>query len=161
MENTSCRWPVSVKSGSFEIFVSFLEQEVVSNELFLFWFFHSFKRIVSTLEVSFKGGEGLFGITFDLFSLFFGNESSKWDTFEISCDSNTSRFAVFVFWVEIFKIACIRIPATLVFGIGTMSVVILYDFIEKRSESSVRIWACCINSDWWFWIYDTWVANIG
>ena len=40
VENTSTSWPVSVETTGFQESVSFLEQEVISNQLSLFFFGH-------------------------------------------------------------------------------------------------------------------------
>lgn len=49
VEDTSARWPVSIKSACFKIFITFLEQEVVSDELLLIFFAHGFQRVVGSL----------------------------------------------------------------------------------------------------------------
>jgi len=52
MENTSSRWPVSVEISSSKIFVTFLEEEVIFNQLLLGGSVHTLERIELTLEVS-------------------------------------------------------------------------------------------------------------
>merc|ERR1711982_110067 len=52
MEDTTTRRPVSVEVASLEESVTFLEQEMVVDELLLDFLVHTLERIESTLEVS-------------------------------------------------------------------------------------------------------------
>jgi len=90
MEDTSSFWPVSLESCGFEIFVTTLEKEMISNKLLLLGFSHVTKRIVSTLKITSEftksGGNKLF----DFVSLLSCNGSSEWVVSQVSSNSDSS-----------------------------------------------------------------------
>jgi len=91
VENTSSRWPVSVKVACLQESISFLEQEMVLDELILSIRIHTFKRVEFTGEITFKLFACLDYLLHDFFSLFFRDTWSKRITIQISSDSDSCR----------------------------------------------------------------------
>ena len=54
VEDTSAFRPVSVKTTSIKESISFLEEEVISNQLLLLFWSHGSKRVESTSKLTFK-----------------------------------------------------------------------------------------------------------
>jgi hypothetical protein len=59
VENTTSLGPFSLKTAGFEVLVTTLEQEMVSDELFALVLSHLTKRVVLALKLTFEGAEGL------------------------------------------------------------------------------------------------------
>jgi len=89
MENTSTWWPISIKVTSSEILVTFLEKEMVSDQLILISFRHAFERIKFTLQITFKRFTSLDDKVHNLKSLFLGNTWTKWECCKVSSNSDS------------------------------------------------------------------------
>jgi len=59
VEDTTGLRPLSLKTTRFEVFITTLEQEVVSDKLLTLILSHLTKRVVLALKLTFKGAEGL------------------------------------------------------------------------------------------------------
>jgi len=91
MEDTSTRRPVSVEVAGLKETVTFLEEEVIINKLFLNGTVHAFKRVEGTLKVTFEVVASLNDSVHDFKSLFLGNTRSKRISVKVSTNSNSSR----------------------------------------------------------------------
>jgi len=89
VENTSSRWPLSVEVASFEESVTLLEENVVSDELVLVGFGHTFEWVEFTLEVFREGVASFYYIIHNLFSLLLGDTWSEGESVEVSSDSDS------------------------------------------------------------------------
>lgn len=90
MEDTSTRWPVSVKVASSQESVSLLEEEVVVNELLLSSGVHTIERIESSLKISFEGSTGSNNLSHDFVSLSLGNTRTERVVSQVSSNSDSS-----------------------------------------------------------------------
>jgi len=89
VEDTTSGRPITVKIASLEEPVSFLEKEVIINELLLIFSIHAFKRVEFTFEI-FVEIFGSFDNGFhDLESLFLGNTWTKRIVLEVSTNTDT------------------------------------------------------------------------
>merc|ERR1719481_466925 len=66
VEDTTSRGPVAAGVGSLEEAITFLEQEVIVDELLLNLLGHASERIVGTLQLSFQSGESRGDLLFHL-----------------------------------------------------------------------------------------------
>ena len=78
VEDTSAFGPVSVKTASVKEPVSFLEEEVIVNQLLLLCWSHGTKGIECASELTFEGVASLDYLLFDLISLLSSDSWSEW-----------------------------------------------------------------------------------
>jgi len=97
VEDTTARWPVAVKTDSFEETITLLEKEMVSNKLLAILFAHSGKGIESTSEVTLEGLASCDNLSHDFIALFLGDSRTKRVFVEIATNTNTSRNNHFCF----------------------------------------------------------------
>ena len=57
MEDTSTIWPVSVETASIKESITFLEEIVISNQLFLNFLVHALQWVVTSFELTSHLGE--------------------------------------------------------------------------------------------------------
>lgn len=89
MENTSARGPVVVQAASLQESVSFLEQEVISNQLVLNCRVHAFNRVVCTFEVTCQTLKRFCDLFLKFKAICFGDSRAKVISSDVSCDSNS------------------------------------------------------------------------
>lgn len=90
VENTTTGRPVSVEVASLKESISFLEEEVIIDELLLDGGVHTLERVESTLEISVEIGSSLNDGVHNLKSLCLGNTWTKRISSEIPADTDTS-----------------------------------------------------------------------
>lgn len=90
VEDTSAVGPVAVKTSDFEETVSFLEEEVISNELILFFLGERVQRVESSSEVAFESLASFDNLSDDFVSLLVRDAWCEWVSFEVTTNANTS-----------------------------------------------------------------------
>jgi len=148
MEDTSTRWPVSVKVASRKESVSLLEEEMVVDELLLISGGHTFEWVEFTSKITFESSTGRGDFVHDFESLFFGNTWTKWVVSQVSSNSNSSRvdhLGVIFGEFSVFDTIGGHVGDVLVFW--AMFVIVCNNLIEQLVESGVRIVRSSINSD--------------
>ena len=90
VEDTSSLWPLSLESCRLKIFITSLEKEMISDELFLLGLSHSSERIIFTLKVTGHLTKSRGNKSFNLNSLFSGNSGTEWISSKVSGNSNSS-----------------------------------------------------------------------
>jgi len=101
VEYASSFWPVTIESASFEESVTFFEQEVIFDELFLILSTHITKRVVFSSEFALEAVASLNNLLLNLISLCSGYSWSQGEFGEVTtytdpCASNH----LCVFWWE-------------------------------------------------------------
>ena len=90
MEDASAFGPVTVKIASLEETISFLEEEVVSNELAAVSFAQGTERVVCSSKLSSEAAAGLNDCLLDGVSLFAGDAGAEREVSQVTADSDTS-----------------------------------------------------------------------
>jgi hypothetical protein len=90
VEDASAFGPVTVKVASFEETISFLEEEVVSNELAAVSFAQGTERVVCSSELSSEALAGLNDCLLDGVSLFASDARAEREVSQVTADSDTS-----------------------------------------------------------------------
>jgi len=148
VEDTSTGWPVSVQVASFEESISFLEQEVVSDELFSGGFVHAFEWVEGTSEVTFELAAGVDDLGHDLESLLLGDTWSEWISGQVSSDSDSSGGDHGGIGFREVGVGETRsVHAGNVLGLWSVTVVLLNDFVEKFAELGVRCVGTSVEAD--------------
>lgn len=148
VEDSSARWPVSVQSTGFKEPVSFLEKEVVSDELLLVSFAHSSKRVELSGKVTLELTTCLNNLLFYLISLILRDSRSKWNTIQVSSNPDSSALDLGCVccceWWAV-KFGVVHIAGM---DISLLVTVILFnDWIKERSKCGVRVMTTGINTD--------------
>lgn len=89
MEDTSAFRPVTVKTASLKETVALLEQKVIVNKLLLLLSSHRAKRVVCSLEVTGKSGEGGGYESLNLVTLFTRDARAEREGSKIPANTNT------------------------------------------------------------------------
>jgi len=148
VEDTSTRWPVSVQVASFEESISFLEQEVVSDELCSCCFVHAFEWVEGTSEVTLELAAGVDDLGHDLESLLFGDTWSEWISGQVSSDSDSSGGDHSgIGFREVGVGETSGVHAGNVLGLWSVTVVLLNNFVEKFAELGVRCVGTSVEAD--------------
>ena len=140
--------PVALEEGRLEVLVVTLEEEVVFSELLLLLSSHVAKRVVLALEVTGELGEGSDDLGFDLLSLLSGNSRAKWILSEVSTDTDTGGVDHSILIngeLGAVELGIIHVADVLISGL--VAVIVINNFIEKRSEGVVRIVRASVNTD--------------
>jgi len=148
MEDTSTRWPVSVKVASRKESVSLLEEDMVVDELLLISGGHTFEWVEFTSKITFESAAGSGDFVHDFESLILGNTWTKWVVSQVSSNSNSSRvdhLGVIFGEFSVFDTIGGHVGDVLVFW--AMFVIVCNNLIEQLVESGVRIVRSSINSD--------------
>jgi len=90
VEDSSSLRPVSVETTGLKESVTFLEEEVVSDQLVLLSFSHGSKRVESASKFTLKSVTGLNNLLLNFISLFFGNSWPKRVVRQVTADSDAS-----------------------------------------------------------------------
>jgi len=148
MEDTSTRWPVSVKVASRKESVTLLEEEMVVDELLLIGGRHTFEWVEFTSKITFESGAGSGDFGHDFESLFLGNTWTKWVVSQVSSNSNSSgvdHLGVTFGEFGVFDTIGGHVGDVVVsWGVF---VIVLNNLIEHLVEGGVRIVRSSINSD--------------
>jgi hypothetical protein len=148
VEDTSTRWPVSVQVASFEEAISFLEQEVVSDELFSCCFVHAFEWVEGTSEVTLELAAGVNDLGHDLESLLLGDTWSEWISGQVSSDSDSSGGDHGGIGFREVGVGETRsVHAGNVLGVWSVTVVLLNNFVEKFAELGIRVVGTSVEAD--------------
>jgi len=148
MEDTSTRWPVSVKVASSKESVSLLEEEMVVDELLLISGGHTFEWVEFTSKITFESATGRDDFVHDFESLFLGNTWTKWVVGQVSSNSNSSGVDhLGVIFGEFSVFDTIGGHVGDVLGVWAVFVIVLNNLIEHLVEGGVRIVRSSINSD--------------
>jgi len=89
VEDTTSLGPVTLKTARFKVLVSTLEEEVISDELFLFGISHLTKRVILTLELTFEGVQSLHNFGLDEETLFTGDGGTEGEFSQVTGDTDT------------------------------------------------------------------------
>lgn len=138
VEDTTTRRPITVEIACFEESVTFLEKEMVSDELVLSCFIHSFERIESTLEIIIEVLSGFNNDVHDLESLILRDTWAKRVSCEVS--SNTDTGGVdhgLLSFSERGVCETFGVHISLVGIIDTMTVIIFNDSVKEFVEFGV------------------------
>ena len=148
VEDATGLGPVSLKEGGLEVLVVTLEQEVILSELFLIIFGHVAEGVVFSLEVSIKLGKSSNDLALDFLSLLSGNSRAKRVISEVSANTDTGRVdhGILVNWeLRAVELGVVHVADVLISGL--VAVIVIYNFIEKRSEGIVRVVRACVDTD--------------
>lgn len=131
VEDTSGIRPVTFTTTSLKETITFFEQEVVFFELLLLFRSKFTKRVVGTLQLSFKAVKSLDSESFNFLSLFLRNVGTKRNLSKISSNSNTSRdnIVTSVLIVEVFEVVLANIPRRDVLSISIVIVIVFNDLV--------------------------------
>jgi len=89
VEDTSSLWPVSLKTSRLKIFITTLEEEMISNELLLFSFGHCFQGVIFTLKFTFELAKSRGNKLFNFLSLLSRDVGTEWVSSEVSSNSDS------------------------------------------------------------------------
>jgi len=156
VENTSAGWPVSVKTARFEEFVTFLEEEMIGNELVLILLAHTLKRIELSFEVTFEGLASLNNFGHDIKSLCLANTWTEWVPFKVSSDSDSrgvDHGALLFGEVSVLKTLSRHFGHVL--GTWSVLMIVLNDLVEKLIELGVGIVGASIHTNTRFLVSNT------
>jgi len=148
VEDTSSFWPISLKSSRLEIFITTLEEEMISDELFLFGFSHGLEGVVFTFELSFECGKSGGNQLLDLLSLLSCNGGSEWVGSKISCNSDSCGVdhLILILW-EWWAVKLIIVHGRDVLVSGFVSMIRLDDLVHEWGEGIVGVMGACINTN--------------
>jgi hypothetical protein len=140
MEDTSSLWPISLETAGFEIFISTLEEEVISDELSLIFSSHFWEGVVFTLKFSGEFVKSRDDEIFGLNSVNSGDLGTEWESGEVSSNSDSSGVdhLVLILW-EWWALKLVDIHGRNVLISLGVTVVVIDNFIEKWGESIVGI----------------------
>jgi len=148
VEDTSGLGPVSLKTSGFKIFVTTLEEEMVSDELLLLSLGHGGERVVFTLELTIELVESRHDELLDVLSLLSGDSSTERIISEVSSDTNSSRVDHLVLvGGERRALELVHVHGRDVLVSGLVSVIGFDNSIEEGSESVVRIVRSSVDTD--------------
>lgn len=149
MVNTSVFWPVTVYTASFEESITFLEQEVIGNKLFLVSLRHVIQRVVFSLQFSVEFGQGSCNFLLNSCSLLRSvGTGTKREALKISAnsDSSGSNHVSFI-WREVRSIKLDSGIFSLMHIIFTMTVISFNNRVEKCGEGIVGIVRTSVDTD--------------
>lgn len=148
VEDASVLRPFAVEAAGVKEAVSFLEQEMVSDQLVSLVFGHGRKWVVGALQLSIESLDGLQDLAFDIASLLVTASRSERETVEVPSNSDPS--ANNHFRLVLWEIGSIELNGR-VFGLvdirGFVAVVLFDDRVEQVLEFIIRIMRPSIHSN--------------
>lgn len=148
VENTSAFRPVAVETASIKETISFLEEEMIIDELLLDSGVHAVKSVELTLEVTLEGVTSLNDLSHDLVTLFVGDARSERDFGEVSADANTGGLdegSLVLGERRALELGSVHVGDVLVADLVT--VVVLNDLVEEVVEGGVGVGGTSIDTD--------------
>ena len=133
-----------------------LEEEMVSDELFVGGLIHALKRVEGTSEVIGERLASLDDSVHDIVSLLIGDTGTKREALEVSADSDTSGLdhrGVLLGEVSVGEALGVHVRHMLVRG--AMLVVVRDDLVEELAESGVRVVGTGVGADAGVEVLDT------
>jgi len=135
VEDTTALGPVTVETAGFEETISFLEKEMVLNELLLGSGGHGSKVVESTLEVTFESFASGGNLLHDFHTLFVGNTRAKGESSKIAANADTGRddhSGLITFKSGGDQGFGVHVGNVL--GIGSVTVIVLDDLVKELVE---------------------------
>ena len=148
VKDASCIRPFSIKSNSLQEPVSLLEQEVIVNQMFPFYFSQRSERIVLSSQLSSEAAQRLSYFVFNLLPLFFGKTWTKRIFSQVPPHSYPCALdQLCLFFTERRSVKFSVIHVTNMLLILRMSMILFYYLIKQVTEDCVRIVASGIDSN--------------
>ena len=148
VEDSSSLWPVSLKTAGLKIFVTTLEEEMISDELLFLGISHLWEGVVLTLEITSESVEGGNDEFLNGNSVLSGDLSTEWVSGEVSGNSDSSGVdhLVLILW-EWWAVELLHIHGGNVLVSLGVSVVVQDNLIEQWGEGIVRIVGSSVDTD--------------
>jgi nitrate/nitrite transporter NarK len=140
VEDATGLGPVVLKATRFEIFVTTLKEEVISNKLLLFFFSHFGEGVVFALELALKSVKSCNNFLFDCKALLTVDRGSKREFGKITGNTNAGgvNHGVLI-RREVGAVKLGVVHRTDVFVVWTMTVVSLDDAVHKWCKIVVAL----------------------
>jgi len=159
--DTTASGPVTASVGSLEETISFLEEEVIIDELLLDLLGHASQRVESSLELTLESGESGRDFVFHLFVLGLSETGVEGVSLHRASATDTGGDDELTFGVQVAQSLDITEVAAGVFVSGLeSSVVVADDGVEKVSEDRVRLGIGSVHTDSGVQILHTRLDNI-
>ena len=161
MEDSSAFRPISVQTTRFKEPISFLEKEVVFNQLFSLLFSQWIKCVVSSLEFTSKLAASSLDILLNLISLFLCDSRTEWEFSNIPSNSDSGGlYHGSILLTEWWAVQFRKVHVANMFVLLSKLVVVFYDLIKELSKGIVRIMRSCIASNAWIDILAAWQNHL-
>ena len=130
--------PFSIKSNSLQEPVSLLEQEVIVNQMFPFYFSQRSERIVLSSQLSSEAAQRLSYFVFNLLPLFFGKTWTKRIFSQVPPHSYPCALdQLCLFFTEWWGLQLSEVHVTVMFRIFLMAVIAFNDLVKECRECLV------------------------
>lgn len=148
VEDSASFGPFSLEEGGLEVLVITLEEEVISGELLLLSLGEGAEGVVLALKISCELGKSSNNLGFDLVSLLSGDTGAERVVSKVSGNSDTGGVDHRVLIsgeLGAVKLGVIHVADVLIGGL--VAVIVINNFIEKRSEGVVRVVRASVQTD--------------
>jgi hypothetical protein len=139
--DTATRWPVTASVGSLQEAITFLEQEVVVDELLLDGLLHAGQWVEFTLELSLQARQGGGNLGFHFLVLGFGEAWVEGVTFHGATATDAGGNDEFTGWVQVSEDAVVaEVLGWVLVCLLEATMVVFDDWVEQVSEGGVGWW---------------------
>lgn len=140
VEDTAAGGPVAAGVGGLEEAVTFLEEEVIVDELLLNFLGHAGEGVISTLKFSLESGEGGGDLVFHLLVLGLGEAGVEGVALKGAAAADAGRDDEFVFGVHVDEgVQVTEVLCGVLVGLLEAHVVVFDDGVKEGSEEGVRL----------------------
>ena len=148
MEDSSCIWPVSVQTASFQESISLFKEEVILYQFLSLCVAERCECVVLASQFSLKASKCLNYLLLNFLSLCLVKSRTKRVPVQISSNSESCTLDKLgiVSWKRR-SVELAKVHVTYVFSILAMSMIILNDLIKQRSKRLVGVVGASVNSD--------------
>ena len=149
MVNTSILWPVPVETASIKESISFLEEEMVVNELLSILLGERIERVILTLQLTVELGKSLGDLGLNLSSsLILEKTWAKWEFSQVSSNSNSSGLDhLGLLWWEVWSVEHnFRVLSWVVVSF-LVTVIVLDNLVHQWGEHTVGIMTSSVDTD--------------
>lgn len=136
--DTATRWPVAASVGGLQEAITFLEQEVVVDELLLDALLHAGQGVELALELSLQARQGGRDLGLHFLVLGFGEAWVEWITFHGATATDTGGDDELASWVQVAEsISGTEVLWWMLVCLLEATMVVFDDWVEQVSEDGV------------------------